>query len=133
MDGNEALVTGVLKDIPSNSYMKFDFLAPFSRVESAGIVSNWHATIMYTYIETGEGVDSQALNEKMKPIGAIYTPLHRLEKKKLVRSFNGDPVPERGGRSKVFYLLTSEGKKALLDIKRVHTTIWDDIPELGLS
>ena len=64
-------------------------------------------------------------------IGAIYAPLHRLEKKKLVRSFSGEPVAERGGRSKVFYTVTPEGKNALLETKHVHETIWQNITELG--
>ena len=66
-------------------------------------------------------------------IGAIYAPLHRLEKKKLVRSFMGEPVAERGGRSKVYYTVTPEGKNALIETRQIHETIWRDIPDLGIS
>jgi DNA-binding PadR family transcriptional regulator len=66
-------------------------------------------------------------------IGAIYAPLHRLEKKGLVVTVKGKPLPERGGRSRVYYEVTPEGKKALQEIKRVTTAMWLDAPDLGLE
>jgi PadR family transcriptional regulator PadR len=66
-------------------------------------------------------------------IGAVYAPLQRLEKKDLVITQQGQPEARRGGRSKVFYELTSQGKQALLDVKRVHDTQWSGIPSLTLS
>jgi DNA-binding PadR family transcriptional regulator len=44
----------------------------------------------------------------------------------LVRTSPGEPTPERGGRSKIYYTLTPEGKKALLRIKRVHDVLWGE-------
>ena len=38
----------------------------------------------------------------------------------------GEPTPERGGRSKVYYRLTPDGKKSLLRAKRVHDALWGD-------
>ncbi|MCP4727599.1 MAG: PadR family transcriptional regulator [bacterium] len=66
-------------------------------------------------------------------IGAIYAPLHRLEKKGYVKTEHGEPVAERGGRSKVYYELSEKGKIALLDIKKVHDTVWIGIPSLELD
>jgi len=66
-------------------------------------------------------------------IGAIYAPLHRLEKKALVETLKGQPLPERGGRSRVYYTVTDEGKKALQEIKRVTDSIWLGAPDLGLE
>ena len=66
-------------------------------------------------------------------IGAVYAPLHRIEKKELVSSFQGDPIAERGGRSRVYYQLTRDGKDALLEAKRIHDAGWDDIPVLGMQ
>jgi len=63
-------------------------------------------------------------------IGAIYAPLHRVEKKGLVRTVKGDPLPERGGRSKVYYEITPKGKKALLETKKVHDSLWVGISSL---
>lgn len=66
-------------------------------------------------------------------VGAVYAPLHRLQVKGLVRSVKGEPVPERGGRSKIYYELTPEGKGALGQIKRVHEAIWENVPTFGLK
>ena len=61
-------------------------------------------------------------------VGAIYAPLHRLVKKALVRTLKGEPIPERGGRHKIYYEVTPDGKKSLYQIKRVHEAIWEDAP-----
>ena len=66
-------------------------------------------------------------------IGAVYAPLQRLEKKELVLTRQGQPEARRGGRSKVYYELTSRGKQALLDVKKVHDTQWRGIPALTLN
>ncbi|UCE41828.1 MAG: PadR family transcriptional regulator [Candidatus Aminicenantes bacterium] len=66
-------------------------------------------------------------------VGAIYAPLHRLVKKGLVRTLKGEPIPARGGRHKIFYEVTPDGKNALHQIKRVHEAIWQDAPTLGLD
>jgi DNA-binding PadR family transcriptional regulator len=66
-------------------------------------------------------------------IGAIYAPLHRVEKKGLVKTIKGDPIPERGGRSKIYYEITPRGKKALLEIKKVHDSMWVGIPSLDFE
>ena len=63
-------------------------------------------------------------------IGALYAPLHRLEKKGYVQTRKGEPVSKRGGRSKVYYHLTPAGKQALLAVKHVHETLWTGIPAL---
>jgi PadR family transcriptional regulator PadR len=41
-------------------------------------------------------------------IGAIYATLGRLETKRYVNSYLGDPTPERGGRSKRFFHVTAK-------------------------
>ena len=66
-------------------------------------------------------------------IGAVYAPLHRLEKKKFVTSIKGEPTAQRGGRSKVFYEVTREGREALQRTKEVHDTIWINVPSLGFD
>jgi DNA-binding PadR family transcriptional regulator len=63
-------------------------------------------------------------------IGAIYAPLHRLEKKGLVMTSKGEPVPERGGRSKVYYEVSAAGRAALAEARRLHEALWADAPEL---
>ena len=47
------------------------------------------------------------------PVSSIYVTLDRLEKKRMVVSYVGNPTPERGGRRRTHYLLDAEGQKAL--------------------
>jgi PadR family transcriptional regulator PadR len=50
--------------------------------------------------------------------GALYTILTRLEDKGLVSSSFGDPTPERGGRPKRFYVVTTQGIEAVRSTQR---------------
>ncbi len=63
-------------------------------------------------------------------LGAIYTALDRLEENGLVTSAYGDPTPERGGRAKRFFKVTSKGLKAVKDTQRAFTALWSGIPAL---
>lgn len=59
-------------------------------------------------------------------IGAVYAPLRRLEAKGYVTTYKGEPVKERGGRSKVYYQVTQKGKEALLKLKKINKNIWSE-------
>jgi len=63
--------------------------------------------------------------------GAVYVPLHRLEKKGFVKSFFDDPTPKRGGRSKRIYKITKAGMKALVEVRELHESMWAETPELS--
>lgn len=60
--------------------------------------------------------------------GSIYASLGRLLKHGLVESYEGEPAPERGGRRKIYYRITADGRRALKDIRKVHAALWADIP-----
>jgi DNA-binding PadR family transcriptional regulator len=62
--------------------------------------------------------------------GAIYGPLARLHKKAYLITTRGEPTPERGGRSKIFYRLTPFGKEALQEAQRINEVVWVDVPPL---
>jgi DNA-binding PadR family transcriptional regulator len=46
-------------------------------------------------------------------IGAVYATLVRLESKRLIRSYTGEPTAERGGRAKRYFRMTADGESAL--------------------
>ena len=73
---------------------------------------------------------SEATGKKWS-FGAIYVPLHRLEKKGLVKSYMTAPTNQRGGRSKRIYELTLRGKKALAEVRELHQVLWAGVPELS--
>jgi PadR family transcriptional regulator, regulatory protein PadR len=60
-------------------------------------------------------------------LGSVYTTLDRLERKGLVRSWIGDPTPERGGRRKKFYRLEPAGAEAVASALRVVRRLADGV------
>src|ERR1700719_3271629 len=45
-------------------------------------------------------------------IGALYTTLDRLEAKGFIKTWMGDPTPQRGGRPKRMVRVTANGSRA---------------------
>lgn len=56
--------------------------------------------------------------------GAIYKPLKQLLSKGFVKKHMSSPTAERGGRTKYLYTLTSSGKTALKNIRKIQKAIW---------
>jgi DNA-binding PadR family transcriptional regulator len=65
--------------------------------------------------------------------GAVHVMLTRLEKKGLLESHLAEPTPQRGGRSKRIYHMTSLGSLTLEQIKKVQDKVWSDITEFSTS
>lgn len=66
-------------------------------------------------------------------IGGIYVPLDRLVRKGFLESFQSDPRPERGGMSRRYYKLTTNGVKVLHESRKVHDRLWDNLTEVTLD
>ena len=62
-------------------------------------------------------------------MGTLYNSLDYLVKKGYISTRRGNPIPERGGKRKVFYSVTKSGLKALKTTKELHESVWDDIPD----
>jgi DNA-binding PadR family transcriptional regulator len=56
-------------------------------------------------------------------INAVYTTLDRLESKGLLKSWVGEPTPQRGGRRRKFYGLRPAGVAALQQAYRAFTAM----------
>jgi putative ABC transport system permease protein len=59
-------VTGVAKDVPSNSHLDFDIVMPLERHKDAGWMTSWINNGVYTYIQLAPNV-SQVQIEKQLP------------------------------------------------------------------
>ena len=64
--------------------------------------------------------------------GALHSALSRLEEKKFVESHLGGASAVRGGRRKRFYVLSSQGKEALREIKSIRESYWSAIPKFSI-
>jgi PadR family transcriptional regulator PadR len=60
-------------------------------------------------------------------INAVYTTLDRLEAKGLLRSWVGEPTPQRGGRRRKFYALRPAGVAALRHAYHAFTAMADGL------
>jgi PadR family transcriptional regulator PadR len=63
-------------------------------------------------------------------VGVVYATLDRLEERRLVTSFVGDPTPERGGRAKRYFRVTSKGLRQARDTQTALVALWNGVPEL---
>ncbi len=66
-------------------------------------------------------------------IGAIYDALERLTEWGYLETYQSDPTPERGGRSKRFFKLTREGADVLSRARMVQEKMWLDLPDPGFD
>ena len=60
-------------------------------------------------------------------INAVYTTLDRLETKGILKSWVGEPTPQRGGRRRKFYALRPAGVSALRQAYRAFTAMADGL------
>jgi len=65
---------------------------------------------------------------KKYSMGALYFSLDQLYRKGYLHKNTGDPTPERGGRRKIYYQLTSGGKQALRAAKHHQESLWESVP-----
>lgn len=56
--------------------------------------------------------------------GSVYITLDRLEIKGYLRSWLGEPTPERGGRAKRFYTATPRAVQALRQSRDALLALW---------
>jgi DNA-binding PadR family transcriptional regulator len=70
---------------------------------------------------------------RVPSLGTVYAALNRLEQKRLVAAYLGDPTPERGGRRKKHYTVLPAGRRALNEALRSLRRLAQGIsPALGL-
>ncbi|MCP4724148.1 MAG: hypothetical protein GY863_03885 [bacterium] len=65
--------------------------------------------------------------------GSMYNTLYKLVQKGCVITEKSGPESRRGGRSKVLYNLTRDGKRALKESQKVHDLAWDGIPDYAFD
>lgn len=66
-------------------------------------------------------------------VGSVYAALERLEVKGLVSSSLGDPTPERGGKAKRYFRVTSTGLRQVHETRRVLSKLWQALPKVKES
>ena len=95
----------------------------------------WLSFVLLALLRQGDeayGVPiARAIEESTgKPVilASVYNTLERLEEKGLVRSTIGQPTPERGGRAKRYFSMTTAGLREVRAAKKALTVLWRGIP-----
>ena len=78
----------------------------------------------------GDGAYGAAIRQEIEEatgrdcsIGALYTTLDRLEAKGFVKTWMGDPTPQRGGRPKRMVRVTAKGAQAATEFYAAVTRV----------
>jgi len=83
-DQQDYLISGILKDLPSNSTLQFEWLAPFRiYLQKNGWLQGWGNFGITTYIELRPGVDPAAINKQL--VDPHYDLQHRKRNRRLQR------------------------------------------------
>jgi len=94
--------------------------------------------ILTSLVILGENAYGATVHEKVeelaegsRSIGSVYTTLDRLEQKGYVKSWFGDPTPERGGRAKRFFKIQAAGQLALNKSMQLADNMLTALKEIG--
>jgi PadR family transcriptional regulator PadR len=81
-------------------------------------------------LELAERVRDRSRGKTNLGQGTLYPALRALEREGLVRSWEADPTPARGGRPRVYYELTAKGAKAAQEEREalVALAAWEGSP-----
>lgn len=63
-------------------------------------------------------------------VSGVYAALERLERKGLVMAELGEATPQRGGRAKTYFRLTTKGAEEAGAAKQALVNLWRGAPEL---
>lgn len=90
--------------------------------------------ILLAILKLGEDAYIVTIRRHIKEItgktinyGSLCNTLSTLIKKRYIQSRESNPIPRQGGRRKVLYSLTTEGKKALKQAYEIQKLAWDGL------
>ena len=98
----------------------------------APVIGEFEQLVLLALLRLGNGAYGASIRREIRdrtqrdvPIGSIYVTLARLERKRMVVSYVGDPSHERGGRRRKHYVMNDPGQRALGRAYRAFMTMAD--------
>ena len=89
-------------------------------IKSTFMLGELEQIVLLAVLRVGEGAYGVPVHDEIVrlarrdlTIGTVYKTLARLEDKGLVRSYDGDPTPQRGGRRTRCFMVTIAGRRSL--------------------
>ena len=65
-------ITGVVKDCPENTHLKYDLIASLETLKDWQEMSNWYSTMFYTYLKLKPGVNVEEFSSQVSPLADKY-------------------------------------------------------------
>jgi len=100
-------------------------------------LGDFELLVMLGVLQAGEDAYSVSIRRQIEERsgssvarGALYVTLDRLTGKGFLRSWMGDPTPQRGGKAKRFYAPTEEGLEAVRTSRALLRDMWDGLDPL---
>lgn len=98
----------------------------------AAVLGDFEQLVLLGVLRLGDDAYGAAIRQEIHrragrdvSINAVYTTLDRLESKGFLKSWVGDPTPQRGGRRRKFYALRPAGLAALRQAYRAFAGMVD--------
>ena len=73
------------------------------------------------------------ITNKTLNYGSLYNTLYLLLRRGFIVSKESPPTAKKGGRRKILYSLTFDGRKALQDAQKIQKLAWDEVPEFSFK
>jgi PadR family transcriptional regulator PadR len=106
-------------------------------MSSPNYLGEFELLVMLTVIRLDDGAYGVPISREIEQqtgrdiaFGTVYATLERLQKKGFVLSTLGDATPERGGRAKRYFRVTSTGLRTVRETKQSLTRLWQGLREL---
>jgi len=100
-------------------------------------LSNFELMVMLAIIRIGDDSYGVSISNEIEEttgtevlLGSVYDTLARLETKGLISSVIGEATPERGGRAKRHFRVTSKGIRVVRDTQQSLVKLWKGLPQL---
>jgi len=104
------------------------------------LLSRAEEIILLSVYKCGENAYGVTIREQIHKdigrywsFGVIYKTLKKMKNKGFVNKNQGRPIAERGGRSRYYYEGSPDGLAAMKEISRLHSSIWEGIPNLNFG
>jgi len=99
-----------------------------TRLEEAVLIAIWRLSADAYGVSINKEVSMRV--KKSYSLGALYFSLDQLLRKGFVSKKLVNLHREKGGRSRTYYALTDEGKKALQEVRHYQESLWEGIPAM---
>jgi DNA-binding PadR family transcriptional regulator len=110
----------------------------YSLEEMTAALGEFEQIVLLAILRLGQGAYGVAIRfeimnrtDRTPSPGALYMTLDRLEEKGFVLSRLGDPTPQRGGRAKRYFSVTTAGAEAVQRAQRAYRNLLEGLEVLG--